>query len=374
MRNSNNNKVCLFLSLCMLLVSCAGCALTPEQTRELEVREQLEAIIKWELNQEGKGQHEDEVLVALFLDTEKTENSAQKAEYRCYNVGGGGYSGINRIPFGTPWLRWERVRRNYFKKEIVIDPGPPYKNVTKIVNLIPGEVTNLGRIVLDKVEAEGTASISGIIKDENGQPLEGVKVSSPKGDTTTNTEGYYCIDGFGLEVCDLKVEKTGYIPESAEVSIRNMDERMIKQDFVLCLPRQIKFRYTISPPDKDDFSDPEATSGTASFFVDTKYFPIPADDIENWNFRRFIKKVHLNFRVNKNGLSLHNSYAPIFYERIRSHHTEFESINRVGTLDYNSQHCPEIQEGDIILIDGAKISEYNVKIHVEELRLVLPEL
>jgi hypothetical protein len=374
MGNSNNNKVCTFLSLCMLLVSCAGCALTPEQIRELEVQKQLEAVIEWELNQEDKGLHKDKVLVALFLDTEEIENSTKEAEYRCYNVGNGGYSGNRRIPFGTPWLIWERLRTNNFGKRIVIDPGPPYENVTKFVNLMPGEVTNLGRIVLEKVEVEGTASISGIIKDEDGRPLEGVEISSQRGVTTTNSEGYYRIDGFGLEVCDLKVTKKGYIPDSAKVSIRNMDKRMIKQDFVLCLPRQVKFRYTISPPDKDDFSEPGATSGTASFFVEKKYFPIPVDDIENENFRRFINRVLLNFRIDKRGLSLNNSYAPIFYERIRSYHTEFETINRVGPLDYNSQHCPAIQEGDIVLINGGKRSEYTVKILFEEIQRVLPEL
>jgi len=398
MGNARKNKVCLFL-LCLLAVSYTGCAITPERARELreqagelreqvrelreqvrELREQavlkqLDVAIGWELNQEDTSLQKDKVLVALFLDTEEIENSTKKAEYRCYGVGRSGYSGIKRIPYGTPWLIWERVRTNDFGKRIVIDPGPPYKNITKIVNLMPGEVTNLGRIVLEKVKAEGTASISGIIKDEDGQPLEGVEVSSQKEDTTTNSEGFYRIDGFGLEVCDLKVTKKGYIPNSAKVSIRNMDKRVIEQDFILCLPRRVRFRYTISPPDKDDFSAPEATTGTASFFIEKKYSPVPADEIENDNFRRFINKVQLNFRVDKSGLSLNNSYAPIFYERLRSYHTEFDSINKVGPLGYSyPQSCREIQEGDIILIDGAKISEYKVKIHIEELRRILPEL
>ena len=378
MGNFRKNKFYLFL-LCLLAVSHTGCAITPERARELrerardlEVLKQLDAVIEWELNQEDKSLRKDKVLIALFLDTGKIENSTKKAEYRCYNVGRGGYSGSRRIPYGTPWLIWERVRTNDFGKRIVIDPGPPYKNVTKFVNLIPGEVTKLGRIVLEKVKAEGTASISGIIKDEDGKPLEDVEVSSKKGEATTNLEGFYRIDGFGLEVCDLKVTKKGYMPNSAKISIRNMDKRIIEKDFVLSLPKKVRLRYTISPPDKDDFSDPEATSGIASFFIDEKYLPVPVDEIENDNFRGFINKVRLNFRVNKGGLSLNNSYAPIFYERLRSYHTEFEAINRVGTLDYNSQHCPAIQEGDIILINGGKISEYTVKILFEEIQHIYP--
>lgn len=371
MKNIRQNKIWLWLFY-FLLIFYTGCATTPEQARELEVLRQLNAVIEWELNKEDKGLQKDKVLVALFLDTEEIENSTRKAEYRCYSLGRGGYSGIKRIPYRVPWVTWERLRSNDLRKEIVIDPGPPYKNVTKIVNLIPGEVTNLGRIVLEKVEAEGTASISGIIKDEDGESLERVEVSSKKGLTTTNSEGYYRIDGFGLEVVDLEVAKKGYIPNKAKVSIRDMDRRIIEQDFVLSFPRKIRLRYAISPKEKDDFNDPEATGGTASFFIGERFLPVPTDPIKSDDFRQFINQVRLNFRVNNGRLTLSNFYAPIFYERLRSSSKEFEAINNVGPLNYNSQHCPAIQERDIILINGGKISDYTVKILFEEIQRIIP--
>jgi len=340
--------------------------------RELEALRQLNAVIEWELNKENKDLQKDKVLVAFYLDTEENENSTKKAEYRCYSLEGGGYSGIKMIPYGTPWSTWEMVRTNDFKKKIVIDPGPPYKNFTKTVTLIPGEVTNLGHIVLERVEDEGTASISGIIKDEDGEPLEGIEVSSKKGLTTTNSEGYYRIDGFGLEVCDLEATKKGYIPNSTKVSIRDMDKRIIEQNFVLSFPRRIRIRYTISPKEKDDFNDPEATGGTAAFFIGEKYLPVPVDQIKNDDFRQFINQVRLNFRVNDGRLTLNNSYAPIFYERLCSSSKEFEAINSVGPLNYNSQFCPAIQEGDIILINGGKVSDHTVKILFEEIQRILP--
>lgn len=370
MKNIRQNKICLWLCYFLLIFS-TGCATTREQV----ALRQLNAVIEWELNKEDKGLQKDKVLVALYLDTEEIENSIAEAEYRCYSraPGRGGYSGIKRIPYGAPWVTWERLRSDDLRKEIIIDPGPPYKNVTKIVNLIPGEVTNLGRIVLEKVEAEGTASISGIIKDEDGESLEGVEVSSTKGGTTTNSEGYYRIDGFRLEVCDLEVTKNGYMPSKAKVSIRDMDRRIIEQDFVLSFARRIRLRYAISPKEKDDFSDPEATGGTAAFFVGEKYLPVPVDQIKNGDFRRFVNQVRLNFRVNNGKLTLNNSYAPIFYERLRSSFSkEFEAVNSVGTLNYNSQHCPAIQEGDIILINGGKASDYTVKILFEEIQRILP--
>lgn len=357
------SKVYLWLC-CFLVILYAGCA----ATREQEVLGQLDAAIEMELNQGNKSQQKNKVLVALYLDAEEAENSTSIAEYRCYSVDRGGYSGIDRVPLGTPWSRWERVRTNDFKKKVVIDPGPPYKNVTRIVNLIPGEVTNLGRIVLEKVEAEGTASISGIVKGEEGEPLEGVEVSSSKGVTTTNSEGRYRIDGFGLEVCELEVTKKGYMPDKTTVSIRDMDKRIIEQDFVLSRPRRVRLRYMISPKEKDDFNCPEASGGTASFFINEKYVRISTDEIESDDFTRFINRVGLCFRVRDGKLMLGNYQAPIFYERLRSSWTEFEAINSVSDLNYNQQHCPAIKEGDIILIDGGKISGYTVKILFEEIQ------
>ena len=363
MKSITRYQVCLLLC-CSLLILYAGCA----TTREQEVRGQLDAAIEWELNQENKSPQRDGVLVALYLDAEEVENSTSISKYRCYSVGRGGYSGVHRVPFGTPWSRWERVYTNDFKKKIVIDPGPPYKNVTKIVNLMPGEVTNLGRIVLEKVEAEGTASISGIIKDEEGELLEGAEVSSNKGVTTTNSEGHYRIDGFGLEVCDLEVTKKGYIPSKTKVSIRDMDKRIIEQDFVLSVPRRVRLRYVISPKEKDDFNGPEASGGTASFFIGERYAPISVDEIKSDDFRQFINQVRLSFRIDDGKLTLRNFRAPIFYERLRSSWTEFKAISSVGALSYNQQHCPAIEEGDIILINGGKVSDYTVKIVFEEIQ------
>ncbi len=336
--------------------------------------EQLDAVIELELEKEAKNPRKDRVLVALYLDTKERSTPPEKAEYRCYNRAHrrGGYSGIKRIPYGVPWTVWERMRSNDSKKEIVIDPGPPYKNFTKIITLLPGEVTNLGRIVLEKVKAKGTASICGTVKDENGRPLEGVEVTSKKGVVTTDAEGFYRIDGVGLEVCNLETAKEGYIPNNRKVSIRNMDKRIIKQDFVSSFPRKVRFRYVISPQEKDDFNSPEATSGTVEFFVDEKRFPLVFDQIKDEDFRQFIDKVRLSFRINRNELTLDNRYAPIFYKRYHLSSEEFETINSVGTLDYNRQHCPVLQEGDIILINGGEISNYTVKILFEEIQRIVP--
>ena len=51
---------------------------------------------------------------------------------------------------------------------------------------------------------------------------------------------------------------------------------------------------------------------------------------------------------------------------------KFETINSVGELSYNSQHCPAIQAGDMILINGGKVSDYTLKILFEEVQLIVP--
>ena len=300
--------------------------------KESIIQKQLEEAIDREIKKQ-KG-----ALVALYLDAEDITNVTGEAEYRCYSRPGrgGGYSGIRRVPYRTAWTRWERVSRST-EREIIIDPGPPHKTLTIVVALIPGEVTNLGHIVLEKVKAEGTASISGTIRDENGKPLEDVKISSQKGIATTNAEGLYRIDGFGLEVCELEATKDGYIPYPAKVSIRNMDERIIKQDFVLSYPRKVGFRYVISPKEKDDFSDPNATRGTAEFLVDKKYFRLSADQFKNEDFKKFVGRARLNFRINDDKLTLGNSYAPIFYKSVSSSSTQFEAINHVAAIGFKSQ-------------------------------------
>lgn len=332
----------------------------------------LDALIEWELNENDRKPEQNGALVALYLDADDGQDTSTMAEYRCYNFPDRGYSGIEQVPMGTPWTRWERIQSSQFRKKIVIDPGPPYKNVEKTVTLVPGEVTNLGRIVLEKVEAEGTASIEGTVKDKNGNPLEGVTISSCKPEVTTSADGSYHIDGLGLEVCNLTASKEGYIPSKANISIRNMDNRMIKQDFSLSPKMKIRMRYAISPLEQDDFHSPEAVEGTVELLVDKTFMPIVIERFKDKEFGSFVDKVGLNFYVSGGELILRHFQAPIFYKRYRSSSEDFEKITSVGDLGYNSQRCPPIQEGDVILINGGKISPFTLKILFEQVQEILP--
>jgi hypothetical protein len=151
-----------------------------------------------------------------------------------------------------------------------------------------------------------------------------------------------------------------------------MDNRIIEKDFVLSLPRKIRLRYVISPKEINDFNAPEAVTGTAVFSIDKEYLLFPVEQIESSEFRQFISQVRMIVRLAEGRLTLSNSYAPIFYQQLRSAYVDFEAIRGVGNLDNSAQRCPWIEQGDIILIDGGKISDYVVKILFEEIQPILP--
>ena len=342
-------------------------ATTESSDKDSIIRKQLQEAIDKELkNQQG-------ALVALYLDSGEVDDAASIGEYRCYSRPGrgGSYSGIRSIPFGTAWTIWERVSQSS-KREIVIDPGPPYKTFTTVVTLVPGQVTNLGRIVLEKVKIEGTASICGTIRDENGSPLEGVKVSSIKGFVYTNAEGFYRIDGFERKECELLASKDGYVPHRKRIYKREMYERPDKQDLVLSYARKVRFRYVISPEGKDDFGDSSATTGVAEYLVDTQYFRIPSYQIEPGDFRDFVVGAAPAFRLNDSELILQDFDQFIFYKSLPSSSDQFEAISRVDAGSFKSRSCPPIEKGDVILIDEGRTSGYTLKILFEEVRTLDP--
>ncbi len=384
-----------------LLVFYAAYTAIHQRSVTNQTLDQLDEAIELELSKDNETLQEGKVLVALYLDDNgRINDPKKKAEYRCYS--GGGYSGIKNVPYGSPWSTWERVRTNDFKKRIVIDPGPPYKTITKLVNLIPGQTTNLGRIVLEKVRASGTASISGVVKSEDGVLLESAEVSSEKYLAVTDSDGRYSIDGLGLEVCKLKVTKPGYITSSKEVTIRDMENRNIEQNFTLSIPRKVTIRYMISPAIQNDFTASWATGGTLTVLVNKEYFPLPAGRIKNDHLKQFVNNTHLNVRLRSGKLTLSASYMPIFFKHIPASSPQFEddpdsnvqfvdvpeqqqpspkepmapldefkAIKSVGPIGH-AQFCPPLQQGDIVLIDGGKRSEHKIKLLFEKITRVLP--
>ena len=266
---------------------------------------------------------------------------------------------------------WERVRSNESQKKIVIDAGPQYEFITKIVEVTPGQVTNLGYITLEKVSTEAVASIYGVVKTEDGVLLEDAKVSSRSGTTVTDSDGSYSIDVFRIGDCDLKVTKPDYVPSRKIVKTLNEGDR-IKQYFTLSAPREITIRYMITPRSINDFTDPKATGGTLSALVNKASMRFPDGSIKNEDFRKFVKKTGLRFSIRSGKFKLRNSYSSVSCKLIQASPEKFEDITTVGPLDKNMSNYSNMLQGDILLIDGGDRSDYKIKILFEKITRVLP--
>ena len=99
-----DKKLIYFAAVVTGLSLCGGCS-----NVEQIVERQLDDVIEWELNKGAKNANRNSVLVALYLDTVDSKDATTIAEYRCYNYGSKSYSGIQKVPFGTPWTRWEKT-------------------------------------------------------------------------------------------------------------------------------------------------------------------------------------------------------------------------------------------------------------------------
>jgi len=110
--------------------------------------------------------------IAMYLYTSDTDPEIRDNEvgYKCYS--GGGYSGSRNVPVNRAFVQQEYGRMG--ERRIELDPGPPYKIINRHVTIKPGEVVNLGRILLERQEFEGTASIRGTVRDTKGNPIPGV--------------------------------------------------------------------------------------------------------------------------------------------------------------------------------------------------------
>ncbi|MCD0463653.1 carboxypeptidase-like regulatory domain-containing protein [Roseiconus lacunae] len=311
-------------------------------------------------------------IVAMYLDTEdrggKTERN--RVEYRCYR--GGGYSGIRSAPLRQAWTTFEFISspEREGPRRIQLDPGPPYKTKQIDVNVKSGEVTNLGRIVFEKVQADGTASIFGIVKGADGKAMPNVSVTAGSQRTITDSNGKYQLDGFGLENVSLKASQPGLYGGDGKVSIRDMSRREIEQDLILFRPMRIKFRYVISDKKSTSFEGNNVQEGSFVVTADSVFKQLSEEYFSSPSFREFAKDVGLRFSHYSGRLAIDNFMAPIYYQ-VADSNIPFESIQGVG--NFSSQHGPALEQGETILIRGFRdnsrsgVSDYCVKLLVEEM-------
>jgi hypothetical protein len=338
-------------------------------TDSSEIQRQIDARVE-NVQKSPNPSGEPRAIVALYVDTEVPREGLPQGhvEYRCYIWDG--WSGSERIPLRQGWARAELVSAANGVRRIQLDPGPPYETFSREVSLKEGEVANLGRIVLKKVKAEGTATISGIVKDVTGNPLPNATVSAGKRKAKADSTGKYQITGVGLEVVSLAPSKGGYFGANRTISIRNMDNRNITQDLVMHQPQRLSMRFAISGINSDSVAGGNVREGTFGIVVDKPRVNLWEQDYVLEPFTTFVKEAWLGLEFDDDGLKLRNISGPIFYQ-VAEKGADFRLITTVG--DIRDQFCPPLKPGSVILIRGFKqgaakgVSNYCVKILIEEL-------
>src|SRR6056297_3070385 len=123
-------------------------------------RESLEGLLKSDRYKESpelqeRLEKDPPAVVAMYLDTEDPGDQLKQVNVK-YRWAGS--SGSRPIRLRRPWATLELiVPRKTGERRIELDPGPPFKTKSIPVELTPGEVFNLGRVVLEKDEAVATA-------------------------------------------------------------------------------------------------------------------------------------------------------------------------------------------------------------------------
>lgn len=320
-------------------------------------------------------------VVAMYVDVD-ADDSLHKPEtinFRCY--AGYGYSGDQHIQTGKAFATIESMSLNMSEnpdRKLFFDAGPPYEQLEIPIRLVPGGVTNLGRVVLRKLKARNPIRIIGQVRDLGGTPLPAVRVGVGPKVTDTDEKGYYQLDGFGLEKFALKAQKDGYLPEEITVSIRNDRRRNLRHDLVLVPPLKIKIRYGVSAKGKDALSGPEVESGVWEGVLGEG--TVNLDKVFNTpRMLEFCRDAGLTLVRSQGLIKFQGNRCFVFY-KMPYQDISFDEIHSAGSADVNTQRCPLLSKGSKIIIlgsrpwgeDSEKISDYNVKVEIEELSPIPP--
>ena len=258
-------------------------------------------------------------------------------------------------------------------RKLVLDAGPPYVPIEIPFQLVAGSSTNLGRVVLRKSQAKNPVRVAGTVRDMQGKPIEGVKVSAGTKSVETDKEGFYEIDGFGLEEVQLKAEKPGHKSESKMIVIRDDRKRTERRDFVLAPPLKIKFRYVVSPKRSDSLSGDGIEEGVWEGFASSDGVEL-ASSVLTPRMKEFCEQTGLSISVQEAQISFKKRHAFVFF-KLPNENLSFNQIMKAGSADTNSQRSPSLVQGSKIIILGfrpwdlekSKVSEYCVKVEIMDL-------
>lgn len=300
-------------------------------------------------------------IVALYLDTEDPRDEFSQRDVRMQLSIGGSW----RIQLREPWSELLVVRAyRSGTQRMELDPGPPYEKVIIPIDLRDGGVTNLGRIVLKKAKAEGTVSIQGVVKDAGGNPVPGAMVTAGTKSVKTDSNGKYKLDGFGLELVNLRATLPGYYGGYGKVSIRDTNDRELTQDLLLMRPRHLKLRYAISGQNSDSFSGAGTEEGTVESVLLFPTKELSRTRIDSIAFKEYLSRYRLLLNIEEGKVTFNDYSEASYFKKV----DDFESTRRAGSMP--KQLCPPLESGDTVVVRVVKKGKQSVKIKIEELSIV----
>ena len=261
------------------------------KTIEDEVRKR-----ETELRADGKPQ---QAAVVLVLEPQTPAISSATAHYRLYSAPnkGGGYSGDNTVPLGVSWSRLESVRDDQRNRTLVIDQVPGHHELVMSFPLKAGEVRNLGRIVLPKIQAGEGTTLKGGVRTEEGGVAAGALVKLPGVDEVIRTDavGSYRVSNLGLGERSVLVSLDGYAT-AADYRFAVTEKRAeMVRDFVLFRPRTVRFSYALSPEGSTQLAGPGVVTGTKQCVLNAQVNQVVTRGKANDEFDRFAEDLGLRF-------------------------------------------------------------------------------
>ncbi len=153
------------------------------------------------------------------------------------------------------------------------------------------------------VELVELGSVSGTTKDENGQPLEGVRITTipPSKEVYTNSEGQYILDHLAQGSYVIKTERDDLTTQVAKVKVEN--DKIIQRDFTFYNTEQ--FRQMIDVQGGifnmgSDFSEDEQPVHT----VTLNDFSIGKYEVTHVEFLEFLNNTSVNEDGTLNGIKI----------------------------------------------------------------------
>jgi hypothetical protein len=329
---------------------------------------------------------ESKVQVNFLIETEYPEDKETVVEIEYSSDVSGRRNDKRRVAFGTQVTVFEAIEFDNSHCKFYFNAGPAFEILLVNAVLVPGEVTELGRLKLKPAAyRRSPIAVFGAIKNSRTQPLKNVEVTASWKDgkpfeknevvskkTTTDMDGNYRLDRVGLNDLKILVSQNGFLPEFKQFDSRYVSKEQVEYNATLSNAPRIKLRYVISEHRRDRFVGKMVEMGSTETVIENSNYRLKSIQGLQKRFNEFVLKTELRIVIDKTGLHLRGN-VPVW----TAEGLDFDSITEVGTICNNETL---LTVGKTLLIRGfdpdkkKNFSDYCVKVLVESIDEVDNEL